>query len=139
LPRTSSSTECLDADPADATKTALVGGGTSGNDTIVITPADPAGKTLPVSINGAVQPGGPFAPTGHLVYGQTGNDTIQVAAATINVQSVLVAVPALLFGGSGNSTLSFAGSSTRQLSSTTSAPPPIAVVTTGRRSTSSSA
>jgi hypothetical protein len=100
----------LEADPADGAKTALVIGGTTGNDVITISPADPTGQTITVSINGAPQ--GTFAPTGHVVvYGQAGNDTIQEVSQVINSHPVLVAVPALLFGGTGNDVLSAAGSS----------------------------
>ncbi len=102
----------LEPDPADATLTALFVGGTVGSDVITITPADVTGRTVAVTINGVAQPGGPFAPTGHIVvYGQSGNEVIQLAARTINGQSVAVAVPALLFGGAGNNVISTAGSS----------------------------
>ncbi len=102
----------LEADPANANEAALFIGGTTGNDTIVIAPADPTGKTVTVTINGVAQSTTPFAPTGHiLVYGQAGKDTIEVVSQVINGQSVSVAVPALLFAGSGSSTLSVAGSS----------------------------
>ncbi len=102
----------MEPDPADNTKNALVVGGTTGNDTLVITPAngDSSGQTISVTINGKSQ--GTFTPTGHLiVYGQGGNDSIQVQSARINGQTVAVAIPALLFAGSGNSSLSVAGSS----------------------------
>jgi Ca2+-binding RTX toxin-like protein len=100
----------LEPDLADSTKTALVIGGTPGDDIISISPADVSGQTVTVSINGAAATG-PYAPSGHiLVYGQSGNDTIQEVAATINNQTVMISVPALLFGGSGRTTLSAAGS-----------------------------
>ncbi len=102
----------LQPDPADATKTALVIEGTTGNDTITITPADPTGMTVTVTINGVVQTGGPFAPTGPLlVYGQGGNDTIQEITKVIGGKTVAVGVQAVLFAGTGNTTLSAAGSS----------------------------
>jgi Ca2+-binding RTX toxin-like protein len=101
----------METDPVDNTETALVIGGTTGNDTIVIAPADPTGKTVTVTINGVAQSTTP-SPIGHiLVYGQAGHDTIEVVSKVINGQSASVAVPALLFAGSGNSTLSVAGSS----------------------------
>ncbi|HKI38738.1 MAG TPA: PKD domain-containing protein, partial [Gemmataceae bacterium] len=113
------STVALEADPGDTTKTALFVGGTIGNDTISIVPTNAAGTSVSVKVNGVVQTIGAattFAPTGHiLVYGQAGNDTIQETAATINKQSVPVAVPALIFAGSGNDTLSVAGSSANNL------------------------
>jgi Ca2+-binding RTX toxin-like protein len=101
----------LEADPANSSQTALVLGGTPGSDAITIRPMDPSGTLLAVTINGVAQPGpqsGAWAPTGHvLVYGQAGNDTIQEVAN----QGVQVEIPALLFAGSGNVTLSAAGSS----------------------------
>jgi hypothetical protein len=102
----------LEADPSDGTKTALVIGGTSGNDIITISPADASGAIVTVTINGVVQRGGPFAPTGHLlVYGQGGNDTIQEVTKVFGTTTATVAVPAVLFAGTGNTTLSAAGSS----------------------------
>jgi Ca2+-binding RTX toxin-like protein len=109
-------TVALETDPGDSTRTALVIGGTTGNDMITISPADGTGKTFTVRINGVVQPGGPFAPTGHiLVYGQAGADVIREVAATINNKAVKIAVPALLFAGSDGSTLSAAGSSANNI------------------------
>jgi hypothetical protein len=101
----------IEPDPADGTRSALVIGGTTGDDIITISPADPSGLTVMVSINGE-SAAGPYAPTGHLlVYGQSGNDIIQEVAKVINNQTVMIAVPALLFGGSGHTTLSAAGNS----------------------------
>jgi Ca2+-binding RTX toxin-like protein len=106
----------LETDPGDATKTALVIGGTTGSDTITVTPADPTGTTVGVLINGVLQGGGPFAPTGYIIiYGQAGNDVIEIAAAFINMQPVTVAIPALLFAGAGGDTLSVAGSSANNI------------------------
>jgi RHS repeat-associated protein len=104
----------LEADPADPTKMALYVGGTTGTDTIVIAPTEPTGTSLSVTINNTLQPGGPFSSIAHtIVYGQAGNDTIKLVAAKPSAQSALmsVAVPAILFAGSGNTTLSAAGSS----------------------------
>jgi Ca2+-binding RTX toxin-like protein len=102
----------LEVDPADPAQTALFIGGTTGTDTITIAPANTTGTTVTVSINGVLQAGGPFSPTGHLVvYGQAGNDVIQEVTKTINQQVVSVAIPALLFAGTGSCTLSVAGSS----------------------------
>jgi Ca2+-binding RTX toxin-like protein len=85
----------------DPTATDLYVGGTTGNDTILVGPT-PDGKAVTVTINKVVQAGGPFSPTGHiLVWGQAGTDSIQVTN---------LAIPALLFAGSGNTTLSVAGS-----------------------------
>jgi Ca2+-binding RTX toxin-like protein len=101
----------LEADPADSTRLALFVGGTTGSDTILITPVTADGQSVNVAINRVVQPNGPFAPTGHiLVYGQAGADVIQVGTATINKQTVKVAIPAVLLAGNRGSVLSAAGS-----------------------------
>jgi Ca2+-binding RTX toxin-like protein len=77
---------------------------------------DAEGQVLSVSVNGVVQPNDPFAPTGHiLVYGDGGNDLIQLVAGTNAGQVVLIAIPALLFAGTGNCTLSSAGSSANNI------------------------
>jgi hypothetical protein len=81
-------------------------------DAYTLTPADATGQTVAVSINGVMQPGGPFGSIAHiLVYGQTGNDTIQEQTALFNKKPVSIGVPALLFAGSGNTILSATGSS----------------------------
>ncbi len=68
--------------------------GTTGTDTILVQPAD-ANGTIDVVINGQDQ--GTFVPTGQVVvYGQAGDDTIQLGA---------ISLPAMLFAGTGNSTL----------------------------------
>src|SRR4029077_15756343 len=60
---------------------ALAVGGTPGNDTIVLSPAD-ALVTINVNVNGTSL--GNFNPTDHiLVYGQGGNDLIQLASKKI--------------------------------------------------------
>jgi uncharacterized repeat protein (TIGR03803 family) len=104
----------LDTQPDGSTD--LVIGGTTGKDAILIQPVnDPGGQTVSVSINGIVQSIGgqtAFSPTGHIVvYGQGGGDTISVQSSLINSQTVAVAIPAVLFSGGGNSSLSVAGSS----------------------------
>jgi len=110
------STAALETDPADNTKTALFVGGTQGKNTIVILPMDANGDQVSVSVNGVVLPGGPYAPTGHIVvYGNGSSDIIKEVANTINNQTVLVAIPAILFAGSGASTLSVAGSSANNI------------------------
>jgi hypothetical protein len=75
----------------------LAVGGTPGNDTIVLAPADTAGD-VNVKLNGASL--GTFLPTDHiLVYSQTGNDTIQLASPKIAGLTYYVTVPAFLYGG----------------------------------------
>ena len=70
----------------------LVVGGTQGNDQIVLNPS----HGVKVLINGKSQ--GNFAPTSRVVvYGQDGNDNIQVAGG--------VRLPAWLYGGNGNDRL----------------------------------
>lgn len=72
----------------------LVVGGTTGDDIIAIQPIDENG-TLGVVINGVDQGG--FSPGGRVVvFGQAGNDVIQVSS---------VALPVILLGGNGDDTL----------------------------------
>jgi uncharacterized repeat protein (TIGR01451 family) len=85
----------LEPDPLDATKTDLVIGGTSGNDTITVSSG--TGNQVIVVMNGHRY--GPYAPTGRIVaYGRAGNDTISV--------SPTISLPAFLYGGPGNDFLS---------------------------------
>jgi hypothetical protein len=82
----------IQTDPLDTTKSMLVVGGTLGSDKIVLNPS----KGIKVLINGKTQ--GNFAPTSRIVvYGQAGNDDIQVAGA--------VRFAAWLYGGDGNDRL----------------------------------
>jgi Ca2+-binding RTX toxin-like protein len=84
----------IQIDPCDATKTALVVGGTTGDDTLNFHPA--SGGLIQVTLNGVSL--GSFNPTGHIIaYGQAGNDNIQVAGAILN--------PAWLYGDDGNDRL----------------------------------
>jgi hypothetical protein len=102
----------LTADPADGAETALVVIVPAGGGTVVIAPADAAGTSLSVTVNGKAAPGSPFAPTGHvIVYGQGGAVLVKEVTAMIGGQTATVAVPAVLLGGSGTNTLSVAGSS----------------------------
>jgi Ca2+-binding RTX toxin-like protein len=102
----------MESDPVTSGETDLVIGGIPGNDVITITPADTTGQLLSVNINGVVQPNGRFAPTGHiLIYGDGGNDLIQLVAGANAGQVVPVAIPALLFAGAESCTRSAAGSS----------------------------
>jgi Ca2+-binding RTX toxin-like protein len=106
----------LEPDPVNNTQTDLVAGGTLGNDTIIIRPAAPdtTGRTLTVSINGVLQKGTYSLTVGShlLVYGQAGKDMIEELA---NAKGVPVSVPAVLFAGSGNTTLSVTGSSANNI------------------------
>jgi Ca2+-binding RTX toxin-like protein len=86
----------------------LVVGGTTSADKIYLTAADSTGKSVNISINGTSW--GTFQPGQIVVYGQAGNDTIQIKSAIINKQTVYVTVPAVLFGGDGNNTLDASGS-----------------------------
>jgi hypothetical protein len=75
----------------------LAVGGTLGNDTVILSPADAAGD-INVNLNG--KSAGNFKPTSHLlVYSQAGNDTIQLASTKIKGTTYYVAVPAYLYGG----------------------------------------
>jgi RTX calcium-binding nonapeptide repeat (4 copies)/PKD domain len=85
----------LQTDPVDPTRTALVVGGGTGADAISVSPS--SGGTVEVLLGGVSQ--GTFSPTGRiLIYGGAGDDTIQVAGG--------VSLPAWLYGGDGNDTLS---------------------------------
>lgn len=87
----------------------LVVGGTTGDDSIVIKPADTQGD-LSVTINGASQ--GTYHPTGQiLVYAQAGNDTVQLQSESFHHHQTYVTVSAFLFGGDGNDSLNVSGSS----------------------------
>ena len=71
----------FEPDPGNPAKTALVIGGTSGNDTILVNPA--SHSQISFSINGANTTVAP--PTGHiLVYGGAGNDLIDVNCGVTN-------------------------------------------------------
>ncbi len=82
-------------DPCDANKTALVIGGTSGNDQIKVNPGG-GSADIKFIVNGLSTTVSP--PTGHIiVYAGAGNDTVQVAGG--------ITIPSLLFGGDGNDTI----------------------------------
>jgi hypothetical protein len=91
----------------------LAVGGTLRNDTITLTPADGTGD-ITVNVNGTTTFNGisTFKPTDHiLVYGQAGNDTIQLVSNKIMGTTYYITVPAFLYGGgTGNEILSVAGS-----------------------------
>jgi hypothetical protein len=87
----------LQTDPNDPTKTALVVGGTTGDDTIVIQRAATAGFYT-VVLNGVTQ-GTTWKPTGHIiVYGVGGKDNIKLLSNSYGS----VTIPALLFAGPGS-------------------------------------
>jgi len=82
----------LQTDAADPTKTALVVGGTTGDDLIQFGPGGNTGDIV-VTINGVSL--GTFYPTGRIIaFGQAGNDDIQVSGSIAN--------SAWLDGGAGN-------------------------------------
>jgi subtilase family serine protease len=87
----------------------LVVQGTPGKDHMTFKPADLSGG-IAVSINKL--PTGTFAGVSSLIaLGGAGNDTLTLAAATIQKRRVAITVPALLAGGDGNDALNTAGSS----------------------------
>jgi len=82
----------LQTDSADPSKTALVVGGTTGNDVIFFSKVDNAGA-IAVTINGVSQ--GVFHPTGRLIaFAQAGDDDVEVDPGISNA--------AWLYGGAGN-------------------------------------
>jgi Ca2+-binding RTX toxin-like protein len=98
----------LETDPFEATKTGLFVGGSTGSDTITLSPADTRGG-IAVTVNGTGL--GTFAPTGHIiVFGQSGSDAIKLASRSINGTTYYVNLPAFLFGGNGGDTLDARGS-----------------------------
>src|SRR5262249_38257976 len=99
------STAALDTASIDPTQIALLGGVTSGADTLAI-PATKTAGALQVTVNGA--DAGTWTPTGHvIVYGQDGNDAIQRARLGNGNgnQVVYVSATAILFGEGGNNVL----------------------------------
>ncbi len=81
----------LQQDPIDPSRTALVVGGTTGDDAIQFIPWGFAGDVA-VFLDGTLYT--TYHPTGHLIaYGQAGNDYIQVFG---------LGLPAFLDGGDGN-------------------------------------
>jgi Ca2+-binding RTX toxin-like protein len=96
----------LQPDPYNPAETALVVGGTTGDDVITLRPFHRHGDFIEVTINNVPQ--GVFHPTGHiLVYSQAGNDTVREEAGSLVVvggflRQVRITVPAILFGGSAS-------------------------------------
>jgi hypothetical protein len=97
-------TATVQADPGDATRSALVVQGTAGADSLVLSPG--AGNAVALSVSGYSvgsfsAPGG--AAFAHLlVYANGGADTLRLAGN--------LSVPAFLFGGDANDTLDASGS-----------------------------
>jgi hypothetical protein len=89
----------------DGTK--LIVGGTSGNDTIAITPVEATGKKVQAKLG--TKSLGAFSWKEIIVYGNDGNDKVTVASAVIRGKTTLVNIPTRLFGGSGNDLLDVAG------------------------------
>jgi len=82
-------------------------GGTIGDDHITIQPADTNG-TVDVVVNGQDQ--GTFVPTGHvIVYGQAGNDLIEVVPLVTANGNIMLSVPVVMIAGNGNNTLDARG------------------------------
>jgi hypothetical protein len=98
-------TTIIQADPGDATRSALVVQGTADADYLTLSPG--AGNSITLSISG-YSVGSYSAPGGTafgrlLVYGNGGDDGIYLSGG--------LAVPALLFGGDGNDSIDASGSS----------------------------
>jgi hypothetical protein len=101
-------TVAMETDPYDPTQTALYVGGTTGDDSIAITPATKPGG---VKVGMNMVSFGSFFPTGHVVvYSQSGNDIIKTAAQAIGGVLTYVNVPVLFFAGNGNDILNASGS-----------------------------
>jgi hypothetical protein len=117
LPATTSvslTTLALEPDPANSSQTALYVGGTTGADTIAITPAV---RTVNGNLDYGVKVGMNMVSYGSffsisrvVVYGQAGADIIKTAAQTINGVSTNVSVPVMFFSGSDNDILNLTGS-----------------------------
>jgi hypothetical protein len=92
----------------------LAVGGTLSNDTIVLSPADAVGD-INVNLNSSSL--GNFRPTDHIfIYGQSGNDTIQLVSKRFSGTIYYITVPAFIYGGgTGNETLSTAGSTSNNV------------------------
>ena len=93
----------------------LAMGGTPGDDTIIIRPANAKGSlNVTATLDGAwhAESLGIFTPTDHIfVFGQSGNDVIALAAAETCRAVYHITVPAFLYGGgTGRVTLDARGS-----------------------------
>ncbi len=88
----------LQLDPSDATKTALLVGGTAGNDVITFVPGLPQGTVVVMM---GLQSQGTYPATGRLIaYGNAGNDVIT---------SLVPMRPVFFDGGAGNDYLTGGG------------------------------
>jgi Ca2+-binding RTX toxin-like protein len=92
----------IESDPALPGTTALVVGGTAGNDVITFVPT--AAGTIRLKFNGTIL--GVFSPSGHVVaFGGAGNDTIQTVKNVVAGKSYFVSKPVMFYGGEGSDTL----------------------------------
>jgi Ca2+-binding RTX toxin-like protein len=105
-------TTLMETDPYNANLTALYVGGTTGNDTIAITPVIVNGiQVAGVKVGMNFVNYGNFNPSGHVVvFGLAGNDIIKTAAQSANSGLAYVNVPVMFFGGDGNDILNVTGS-----------------------------
>src|SRR4029077_4344610 len=106
-------TLAMEPDPAGSGQ-ALYVGGTTGSDTIAITPAVRMVNSnldygVKVGMN-MVSYGSFFSLSRVVVYGQAGADIIKTAAQTINGVFTNVSVPVMFFSGSDNDILNLTGS-----------------------------
>jgi VCBS repeat-containing protein len=92
----------------DLQGTTLAIGGTTAGDAITVKPANSSGS-LNVTINGANQ--GNFMPAQLLIYGQAGNDNIQLDTVKIQGVTYRVTAPAVILGGDGSDIIDAQGSS----------------------------
>jgi hypothetical protein len=104
----------VDPDP-HSTLNALYVGGTTGNDTIAITPAVMMVNGNPVygvkvGMN-MVSYGSFFSISRVIVYSQGGNDIIKTAAQTLGGTLTYVTIPVMFFAGNGTDILNVSGSS----------------------------
>ena len=87
-------------------------GGTTAGDNITVKPANTAGG-LSVTVNGANL--GTFTPAQLIIFGQAGNDNVQLATNKIQGTTYYVVAPAVILGDAGNDTLDARGSSAENL------------------------
>jgi hypothetical protein len=101
------STTLTESDPYGGPLMALYVGGTTGNDTIAVTPISGGGVKVGMNFVNL----GSFSNISRVVvYGQLGDDIIKTAPTSINNVLTYVSVPVMFFGGDGNDTLNVSGS-----------------------------